>query len=98
MNPNPCQPPGRSKGSKNKVPTQAKENIVAVFIRLGGTSAMAKWATENQTEFYRIYSRLLPHEHTGAGGGPINIEDVGDKELARRLAFVIAQAAHVQPE
>ena len=33
---------------------------MAVFTRLGGTAAMAEWATENKTEFYRIYARLLP--------------------------------------
>jgi hypothetical protein len=58
----------RPLGSKNKIPTAAKENISAVFIRLGGTAAMAEWASENKTEFYKIYSRLLPHEVTGPDG------------------------------
>ncbi len=49
----------------------AKENIAAVFVRLGGTAEMARWAKANQTEFYRLYARLVPHEVTGAGGGPI---------------------------
>lgn len=49
----------------------AKENIAAVFVRLGGTAEMARWAKDNQTEFYRLYARLVPHEVTGAGGGPI---------------------------
>jgi hypothetical protein len=55
----------RTKGSKNKVGASAKENILAVFTRLGGTSAMAEWAKNNQTEFYRLYGRLIPQEVTG---------------------------------
>lgn len=52
----------RTVGAKNKIPQAAKENIAAVFVRLGGTAKMAEWAEENKTEFYRIYARLLPHE------------------------------------
>ena len=57
--------PGRPKGSGNKFSGDAKENVVAVFTRLGGTAAMAEWARENPTEFYKIYAKLVPMEHTG---------------------------------
>ena len=64
----------RPKGSQNKLSGLAKENISAVFIRLGGTAAMAKWAKENLTEFYRIYARLLPVEThlSDSDGKPLN--------------------------
>ena len=39
-----------------------------MFVRLGGTAAMAKWAANNQTEFYRIYARMLPIEGPGENG------------------------------
>lgn len=52
----------RPKGSKNKYGAQAKENIVAVFIRLGGTASMAEWAKEHQTDFYKMYASLAPKE------------------------------------
>ena len=64
---------GRPKGAKNILSGAAKENIQAVFVRLGSTAQMAKWAEENQTEFYKIYARLLPHEVTGQDGGPIEV-------------------------
>lgn len=32
---------------------------------------MAEWASENQTQFYNIYAKLLPHEMTGVDGEPI---------------------------
>lgn len=66
----------RTAGAKNKVPQAAKENIAAVFVRLGSTAAMAEWANANKTEFYKIYARLLPHEVTGEGGGPVRITEV----------------------
>jgi predicted sulfurtransferase len=53
-------PKGRPLGSKGKASKSAKENVLAVFHRLGSTAAMAKWAQENQTEFYKMYARLIP--------------------------------------
>lgn len=64
---------GRIKGTPNKLGTTAKENIAAVFVRLGGTAAMAKWAEENQTAYYSIYSKLLPHEITGDAENPVHL-------------------------
>lgn len=72
---------GRQKGAQNKISGMAKENIAAVFVRLGGTAAMARWAKKNQTEFYKLYGRLVPHEVTGKDGGAILVsmtaEDAG---------------------
>lgn len=48
----------------NKLSGQVKENVVHVFDQLGGVTKMAAWAEENQTEFYRLYARLLPTEAT----------------------------------
>lgn len=45
---------------RNHTTRSALENIQAVFVRLGSTAAMAAWARKNETEFYRIYARLLP--------------------------------------
>lgn len=62
---------GRSKGTPNKLSSGAKANIEAVFQKIGGQAEMAKWAKDNQTEFYKLYARLLPHQVTGENGGPI---------------------------
>jgi hypothetical protein len=65
----------RPKGAKNILSGQAKENIQAVFTRLGGTAAMAAWAEKNQSVFYgSVYPRILPHEVVGEGGGPLQIK------------------------
>lgn len=58
---------GRKAGTPNKISGDAKDNISAVFIRLGGTAAMAEWAQENKTQFYQIYSKLMPLQLTGSG-------------------------------
>jgi transcriptional regulator with XRE-family HTH domain len=55
---NKSKPKGRPKGAVNKLSATAKENIAAVFTRLGGTAAMAYWAKEHPTEFYKLYARL----------------------------------------
>ena len=51
---------GRQKGTPNKVSGTVRENVISVFDGLGGLDAMTGWARENQTEFYRLYSKLLP--------------------------------------
>lgn len=55
-------PGGRKVGSKNKLSATARENVICVFTRLGGTAYMAEWARENPSEFFRIYARLVPQE------------------------------------
>jgi hypothetical protein len=69
------------RGVKNKFGAQAKENIIAVFTRIGGTAAMAVWAREHRTEFYRIYSQLVPRE-VKAEIHTITESDLTDAELA----------------
>lgn len=68
---------GRKSGVQNKVSGMAKENIAAVFVRLGGTAAMARWAKKNQSQYYQLYSRLLPHEISGSDGGPLQVQIIG---------------------
>lgn len=58
---------GRPKGALNKRSAEAKENIQAVFTRLGSTAAMAEWAKENKTEFYKLYSKLVAVKVEGNG-------------------------------
>jgi hypothetical protein len=56
---NPNHLTGRLRG-KSKLGQTAKENIIAVFTRMGGTAEMARWAKNNQTEFYKLYAKLIP--------------------------------------
>ena len=76
----------RLRGSKNLVGATAKENVLAVFTRLGGTAAMAEWAEENKTEFYRLYARLIPQEVAAKVEHTHKVEMGAESELAARLA------------
>jgi len=86
-NPNPPPSPGKGRplGVPNKIGAQVKENILAVFERLGATDAMVKWARRNKTEFYRFYARLAPTYMIAT----VDIRDASeltDGELARIIA------------
>ena len=47
-------PNGRPRGSG------VKEKIMAVYEACGGVQGMTEWAKANQTEFYKLYGRLIP--------------------------------------
>lgn len=51
---------GRPAGVPNKLSSTVKENIIEVFERIGGVESMAAWASENQTQFFNLYAKLLP--------------------------------------
>lgn len=54
----------------------------------------ALWHKNVASRFRETYGEKAEHVLTGKDGGPIRTEDTGAKELARRLAFVLAQGAH----
>ncbi len=60
---------GRTKGTPNKVSGTVKDNVIEVFEGIGGIATMMEWAKQNQTEFYRLYARLLTREVAGASDG-----------------------------
>ena len=87
---------GRKKGTPNKTTSSAKQNILAVFEGIGDIGGMITWARANRTDFYKLYARLLPHEMSGPGGGPIPSDDepLDYEDMARRLLFVLEGATY----
>lgn len=65
--------PGRPKGSPNKTTASVKEAICEAFERRGGVDALVTWAQNNETEFYKLWGKLVPKdvEIAGKDGGPI---------------------------
>lgn len=51
---------GRTKGTPNKTTVAVKEAMLLAFEGLGGVPALIEWAKVNPTEFYKLYSKLLP--------------------------------------
>jgi hypothetical protein len=58
---------GRKKGTPNKVTVAAKEAFVLAFQGMGGVPKLREWGSENPTEFYKLYSKLIPVDVTSAG-------------------------------
>ena len=78
--------PGRPKGSQNKVNAAFKTALLLAFEEIGGVEALAAWAKENPTDFYKICGRLIPHEVSGPDGAPIAVAvvqcmQIGGKEV-----------------
>lgn len=66
-----------------------------VFQQLGDVPEMLMWARANQTEFYRLWVRLLPQEVHGKGFvPPKETARLSDKEFAKRVAFVLHKGAN----
>jgi hypothetical protein len=55
-------PKGKPIGTKSKFTVSAKRAFEIAFDELGGEKNLAFWAKKNQTEFYRLYARLIPEE------------------------------------
>lgn len=68
---------GRKAGTPNKTTTLAKEAIAIAAEGLGGTDRLVEWAQEdekNEHSFWtQIYTKLLPVQLTGEGGGAIGL-------------------------
>lgn len=68
------KPPGRKKGVPNKTTKAVKEALVRTYVNIGGNRALAKWARENPTEFYKIWAKLLPSEINANVNGDIDTQ------------------------
>ncbi len=72
--------PGRPRGALNKTTTLAKDAIALAAEGLGGSSRLIAWAKEapeNERVFWgQIYTKLLPLQVSGEGGGALVVEVV----------------------
>lgn len=70
---------GRAKGVQNKVTTSVKEAFVEAFEKMGGAEALVRWGLRNPSEFYKLVSKLIPHDITSDGKGvAITLLKLGD--------------------
>jgi hypothetical protein len=53
---------GRVAGTPNKATATAKQAFQLAFDEIGGPQALAVWAAENQTDFYKLFSKLIPQD------------------------------------
>ena len=63
---------GRKKGSRNRLTNDVRAAFHNAYDHMGGfdengklietgDEAFLKWARQNQTEFYRLYAKMIPH-------------------------------------
>lgn len=55
---------GRKKGTKNKTTESVKTALTLAFQGMGGVPALKVWASENPTEFYKLWAKMLPKDMT----------------------------------
>jgi hypothetical protein len=53
---------GRVAGTPNKATATAKQAFQLAFEEIGGPKALATWARDNQTDFYKLFSKLIPQD------------------------------------
>ena len=64
---------GRLPGVSNKLTGAFRDAVRHVYAGLGGHANFLVWARDNQTEFYRIASRLIPGEMQGDEGQKLTV-------------------------
>lgn len=53
---------GRVAGTPNKTTVAAKQAFQMAFDGIGGVEALQTWAAENQTDFFKLFSKLIPQD------------------------------------
>lgn len=53
---------GRPKGSVNKSTAAVKDALNAAFQGMGGVDRLQTWAQANETEFYKLWVKMLPQD------------------------------------
>lgn len=64
---------GRKPGSVNKTTATVKAALEQAFEKMGGVDNLVEWAKSEPTEFYKLYSKLLPLQVNGNMEGGIVI-------------------------
>lgn len=55
-------PNGKKPGTQSKTTVAAKQAFQLAFEGLGGVTALQAWAADNQTEFFKLFSKLIPQD------------------------------------
>lgn len=76
------QKSGRKVGQINRFTAVAKDAFEFAFLKMGGPRALADWAAENQTDFYKLFARLLPTQVAATVKRIRDEDDISDEQLA----------------
>ena len=85
-------------GSMRRDAPTATHAVIEVFEALGGLDGMHAWAFDNQAEFYRIWSKLIPVQVAAKVQSTVMVvQAASEKELADRLNGYLAGRAPTLP-
>ena len=76
---------GRQKGTPNKTTAKVKEAMELAFEGIGGVPALIEWAEDNQTEFYKLFVKLLPVQVEASVDGKLEIDHKVSPAVAAML-------------
>ena len=75
---------GRPAGSLNKSTKAVKEALQEAFEGMGGTESLIEWAKSEPTEFYKLWTKLLPAEVKA------EVTTIGDQPVGKIQIEVIS--------
>lgn len=81
---------GRTKGTPNKLTVSARDAFQSAFDTIGGAERLGKWAEENETEFFKLFARLIPQDVAVSGHISQTIEHESVLETDRRIEELFA--------
>lgn len=80
---------GRGKGNQNKFTKQFKDLLTETYLALEKSKkhGLVKWAKDNQTDFYKICSKLIPVQLTGKDGESLfkNMTDKDKQDIVDKI-------------
>lgn len=74
---------GRPKGATNLATRSVKQALQMAFEGIGGVESLQSWAKQNKTEFYKIWSKMLPTDVNFKSVNSMTTEEL--KEEAEQL-------------
>lgn len=83
---------GRQKGTPNHITTSIKQAFQEAFEKMGGAAALVAWGVNNQTEFYKLASKLIPIDVKADVKADVTVSELSDTERKARLAALLAKA------
>jgi len=73
---------GRPKGSVNKDTALIRDMIAQALDEVGGVQYLATVAQTHPGPFLALVGKVMPVQVTGANGGPIEVRNMTDAQLA----------------
>lgn len=72
----PARPVRSANRRRSRSSTAPRELFQQAFEKIGGVEALADWAKDKPTEFFRLFARLIPLSGEATKAGQLEVEIV----------------------